>query len=414
MGNVHNWAGNIVFGTDVLHRPASVPQLQEIVSRSRQVRALGAGHSFNRIADTAGALISVADLPADIIVDTASATAEVPAGASYAHVSQALETQGWALPNLASLPHISVAGACCTSTHGSGARLGCLATHAVGVEFVRADGELVRVGRGDPAFPGSVLTLGALGIMTRLRLAVVPSFAVRQTVWADLPLASATEHFAAIMASAYSVSMFRSWSRPGLIDAVWLKSLADDRVTDGRAWGARSATVAMHPVPGQDPAPMTAQLGDAGPWHLRLPHFRPEFVPSVGSEQQSEYFLPREQGPEALAALARLDLTRSLYVCEVRTVAADELWLSPCQERPSVAFHFTWINDDEAVAAGVVAVETALGHLDARPHWAKVFRMPPGRLRSGYPDLPRFRDLAERHDPDRKFGNPFLARYVYS
>ena len=413
-GNLRNWAGNVVFSTGVLHRPTSIPELQEIVARSRRVRALGAGHSFNRVADTAGALISVADLPADISIDAASATAEVPAGASYADVSRVLEARGWALPNLASLPHISIAGACCTGTHGSGVHLGCLASHAVAVEFVRADGELVRVGRGDPAFPGSVLTLGALGIMTRLRLAVVPSFAIKQTVWVDLPLASAAEHFDAIMASAYSVSMFRDWTRPGLIDAVWLKSLSDDPAADLSTWGARPATTALHPIPGQDPAPATEQFGNAGPWHLRLPHFSPEFAPSVGNEQQSEYFIPREYGPEALAALARLDLARSLYVCEVRTVAADGLWLSPCRDRPSVAIHFTWINDDEAVAASVAAVETALGHLDVRPHWAKVFRMPPERLQPHYPDLPRFRDLADRHDPGRKFGNPFLARYIDS
>ena len=413
-GNLRNWAGNVVFSTGVLHRPTSIPELQEIVARSRRVRALGAGHSFNRVADTAGALISVADLPADISIDAASATAEVPAGGSYADVSRVLEARGWALPNLASLPHISIAGACCTGTHGSGVHLGCLASHAVAVEFVRADGELVRVGRGDPAFPGSVLTLGALGIMTRLRLAVVPSFAIKQTVWVDLPLASAAEHFDAIMASAYSVSMFRDWTRPGLIDAVWLKSLSDDPAADLSTWGARPATTALHPIPGQDPAPATEQFGNAGPWHLRLPHFRPEFAPSVGNEQQSEYFILREYGPEALAALARLDLARSLYVCEIRTVAADGLWLSPCRDRPSVAIHFTWINDDEAVAASVAAVETALGHLDVRPHWAKVFRMPPEQLQPHYPDLPRFRDLADRHDPGRKFGNPFLARYIDS
>jgi xylitol oxidase len=413
MGNLRNWAGNVVFSTGVLHQPASVPELQEIVSGSRQVRALGSGHSFNRVADTAGALILVAGLPQDITIDTASATAEVPAGASYAQVSQALEAHGWALPNLASLLRISIAGACCTGTHGSGDQLACLASHAVGVEFVRADGELVRVGRSDPAFPGSVLTLGALGIMTRLRLAVIPSFTVRQTVWVDLPLASAAEHFDAIMAAAYSVSMFRDWSRPGLIDALWLKSLPDDPPADAGAWGARPATMALHPIPGQDPAPATPQLGNAGPWHLRLPHFRPEFAPSVGNEQQSEYFVPREYGPAALLALARLDLARSLYVCEVRTVAPDELWLSPYRERPTVAIHFTWINDDEAVAAGVAAVEAALEHLDARPHWAKVFRMPPERLQPHYPDLLGFRALAERHDPDRKFGNPFLARYIY-
>ena len=213
-------------------------------------------------------------------------------------------------------------------------------------------------------------------------------------MWVDLPLAAAAEHFDAIMTSAYSVSMFRDWTRPGLINAVWLKSRSDEPAADLGAWGARPATAKLHPIPGQDPAPATEQFGIPGPWHLRLPHFSPEFAPSVGNEQQSEYFIPREHGPEALAALARLDLARSLYVCEVRTVAADGLWLSPCRDRPTTAIHFTWINDDEAVSASVAAVEAALGHLDVRPHWAKVFRMPPEQVRPHYPDLPRFRDLA--------------------
>jgi len=404
---LRNWAGNIAFSTDRLHAPASLDELQQLVADSSSIRALGTGHSFNRIADTRGDLVTVRDLAGEIVVGTD--TVSVPAGARYGEVAGVLQAAGFALGNLGSLPHISVAGACATGTHGSGAGNKCLAASVRAVEFVRADGELVSVAAGDPAFGGSVLALGALGIVTRLELVIEKSFDVRQDVWLDAPLDAVAEQFDEIMAAGYSVSLFIDPVGPDLVAKIWVKTRGPDAV-DGIRWGARAATQAQHPTTGQDPSAATEQFGVAGPWHERLPHFRLGFTPSSGDEQQSEFLIPREHGAAALLAVRRLDLSDALQVSEVRTIAADDLWLSPCQGRDTVGLHFTWFDDDEKVHAAVAAVERALAPFDPRPHWGKVFLIDPV---DHYPKLPEFRALAGRHDPNRKFGNDFLDRYVY-
>lgn len=405
---LRNWAGNVTFSAERLHTPTTLEQLQELVATSSRIRALGTGHSFNRIADTTGDLVSVRELAGDIRINGDAGTVSVPAGASYGEVAVALQQQGWALANLGSLPHISVAGACATGTHGSGVQNQCLAAAVRSVEFVRADGELVRVAADDPSFGGSVLSLGALGIVARLELAIEPSYQLRQDVWLNAPLAVVIERFDEIMASGYSVSLFTDLRGPA-IDKIWIKSRDADRV-DGRRWGAEPARVPQHPVTGQDPNAVTEQFGVVGSWHERLPHFRLEFTPSTGAEQQSEYLLPAEHAGAALAAIHRLALPPVLQVAEVRTVAADQLWLSPCHGRATVGLHFTWLDDTPAVLAAVAVLEAALAPLHARPHWGKVFLAEPT---GHYPRLGDFRQLAAGHDPDRKFGNAFLEQHVY-
>jgi xylitol oxidase len=410
---VRNWAGNVTFNAPRLHRPSSIDELQHLVATTPRIKTLGTGHSFNRIADTTGDLVTVAGITGEVVLDEPAMTVDVRAGATYGELGTQIAASGWALHNLGSLPHISVAGACATGTHGSGDANACLATAAVAVEFVRGDGELVRVPREDPAFPGSVLTLGALGVMTRLTLAVEPTYEVRQDVWLDAPLATVVDRLAEIMSAGYSVSMFTDWSRPDGIDKIWVKSRTAGEPADGREWGARPAEAPQHPVTGEDPSAATMQLGSAGSWHERLPHFRAEFTPSVGHEQQSEYLLPREHGPAALLALRGIDLRPALAVCEVRTIAADGLWLSPCHDRDTIAFHFTWVDDDELVHRAVTAIERALAPFGARPHWAKVFGMDPADVAAHYPKLAMVRELAALHDPDRRFGNAFLDRFLY-
>jgi xylitol oxidase len=412
-----NWAGNVTFGAEHFRRPASLPQLQRLVARSTRVRALGTGHSFNRLADTPGDLVCVAGLPRLIEVDAADDTVTVSAGLTYGEVAVALHQAGRALPNLASLPHISVAGACATGTHGSGDGNGVLATAVSAAEMVTADGDLVTMGRGTNAgwFPGTVVALGALGIVTRMTLDTVPAFDLRQYVYEDLPAGQVTEHFDEIFSSAYSVSLFTDW-RGSRIRQAWLKRRADARGAGapGPRWmGGRAADGPRHPVPGLSSAACTEQLGGSGPWHERLPHFRPEFTPSAGDELQSEYLLPRAQAADALNALQQVAgrLAPVVRTSEIRTIAADELWLSPCYQRDSVGFHFTWVRDWPAVAPAVALVEERLEPLGARPHWGKVFGTPPETVRGLYPRWDDFRRLMHRYDPGGKFRNDLLDRY---
>lgn len=405
---VRNWAGNVTFAARELLRPRTVGELQELVAATPRIRALGTGHSFNRIADTDGTLVTVAGLDVETVIDERHRTVEVGAGTRFAELAADLHAAGWALPNLGSLPHISLAGACATGTHGSGDTNRCLAAGAVGVEFVRGDGELVRLDRDDPDFGGCVLALGALGVVTRLVLEIEPAFQMRQDVWLDTPLHAVLDRFEQIMAAGYSVSLFSDWTRGEVVDSIWVKQRVGAPVADGRSWGGRPADRDVHPIRGADPAPATAQLGVAGAWHARLPHFRAGFVPSAGHEQQSEYLLAREHGPAAIAAVRELPIGPAVQVCEIRTVAADQLWLSPCHGRDTVGVHLTWVDDDALVQPAVAAVEAALARYSPRPHWGKVYGLPAGEIAPHYPRLADFAGLVARYDPAGRFGNAFL------
>jgi alditol oxidase len=409
-----NWARNVTFSAAHVHRPASVEELAEIVAGSRRLRALGTGHSFSTIADTTGDLISVVNLPKSVAVDPERATATVNAGMAYGEVARQLHAEGWALPNLGSLPQISVAGACATGTHGSGRRLGCLASSVSGLDLVRADGELATLGRDDTDFSGAVVALGSLGVVTAVTLDVVPTFDVRQVVYNGLTRADVAERFDEAMDSAYSVSIFTDWRTEAT--RVWRK----ERVGLGGGdldpeWlGATAAAVADNPVPGVDAANATEQLGVAGPWHERLPHFRLNFTPSNGDELQSEYLVAREHGAAAFEALDRVreKIAPALQISEIRSIAADDLWLSMAQGQDSVAFHFTWFDDTVAATAAVVAVERALEPFAPRPHWGKLFTIEPAVVRERYVRLPDFQRLRGRLDPANKLGNEFVDRYL--
>jgi alditol oxidase len=410
-----NWAGNITFGAARTLHPSTVEELRRVVAGSTSARVLGTGHSFNRIADTAGDLLSLDGLPQTVQIDAERRAVTVSAAIRYGDLAARLDQAGYALHNMASLPHISVAGACATGTHGSGNGNGGLATAVSAVEMVTADGELVTVSRdGDgEEFPGMVVALGALGAVTSMTLDIEPTFTVRQWVYEDLPRSQLDAHFAEIFASAYSVSVFTDW-RPPYACRVWVKQ----RAGAGGSWtaqpqwlDARLAETPLHPVPGMPAAYTTQQLGVPGPWHERLPHFRAEYTPSSGDELQSEYLVPRELAVQALAALDPIadQIAPVLRISEIRTVAADDLWLSPCYQRDTAGFHFTWRQDIEAVIPVLAAIEERLAPFGARPHWGKVFVTKPSSL---YPRLPDFLNLMARYDPGGTFRNEFIDDYL--
>jgi alditol oxidase len=419
-GQLTNWAGNVTFSAQRLHRPAALCELQRVVAGNSRVRALGTAHSFNRIADCPGDLISVAGLPKVIEIDAGRATATVSAGLRYGEVAGRLNEAGWALRNLGSLPHISIAGACATGTHGSGDANGNLGTAVAALDMVTAAGDAVTLSRerdGD-AFAGAVVALGSLGIVTSLTLDLVPAFGIRQYVYEGLPPGQLDEHLAEIFASGYSVSLFTDWRGPRIRQA-WLKCL-DAGPGSGQPvpppWldGAAPADGPRHPVPGMSAAACTEQLGVPGPWHLRLPHFRLDFTPSSGDELQSEYLVPRDRAIEALRAIGRIRgrIAPVLQISEIRTVAADDLWLSPSYRRHSAAIHFTWIKDPDAVAPVLAAIEDRLAPLGARPHWGKLFSVSPAVVRGLYERLPDFQRLRQRFDPEGKFRNEMTDSYV--
>ena len=411
-----NWARNVVFGSSELRTPSSVGELQDVVRGSDRVRALGSGHSFNRIADTTGILIATSGLPPVIEIAPDRSAVRVAGGVRYGDLAQQLQAAGCALRNLGSLPHIAVAGACATGTHGSGDANQSLAGSVIAMEMVTADGGLARLERGSPEFAGAVVALGGLGIVTTVELATVPAYEVRQFVYEDIPAAAVAEHFEEIFASGYSVSVFTGW-RPGAGVQIWQKQRAEVPGTAGSGqpvWlGGRLADGPRHPVPGMPTANATEQLGVPGPWHERLPHFRLAFTPSAGEELQSEYLLPRAEAGPAIEALTRIGdrIAPILQIAEIRTIAADGLWMSMASGRDTVAFHFTWIQDDAAVMPVLPAIEEALAPFAARPHWGKVFSTPLDAITRMYPHWHDFLALLRRYDPDGKFRNEFMDRY---
>ena len=408
-----NWAGNYTYSAERLHRPSTLEQVREIVASAPRVRVLGSRHSFSDIADSTD-LVSLAGLPADVVVERAAGTVSFGAGMTYGDLAGVLSHEGLALHNMASLPHISVAGAVATATHGSGDASGNLATAVAGLEIVTSGGELVTASRGDADFDGLVVGLGALGAVTRLTLDAEPAYDVRQRVFEGLTWDALYGHFDEITASGDSVSVFTGWRQ--IVDQVWVKS----RVTDapeqvrGDLFGARAATVDRHPIIGLDPVNCTPQLGRPGLWSDRMSHFRLGFTPSSGEELQSEFLVPREHAVAAIQAIQALEdrIRPVLQVCEIRTVAADRLWMSPQYARDTIGIHFTWMPKPDEVARVLADVEAALAAFQARPHWGKVFLADAVTLAALYERLPDFIGLIERLDPRGAFCNPWLQARV--
>jgi xylitol oxidase len=398
-----NWAGNYAYRAGRLHRPTTLDEVRRIVAGAPRIRILGSRHSFHGIADSTE-LLTLDALPADVNVDRATDTVSLAGSVRYGKLAELLDAEGLALANLASLPQISVAGAVATATHGSGDANGNLATAVAALQLVTSSGEVVEARRGDPDFDGLVVGLGALGAVTRIALDVEPAYEVRQHVLEGLDWDALFEHFDAITSSGYSVSVFTRWGET--TDQVWVKTR--DAPCD-ELFGARAATIERHPIIGLDPVNCTRQLGVPGPWWDRLPHFRMGFTPSAGDELQSEYVVARRDAVAAIEAVRALAgvVRPILQVSEIRTIAADRLWMSPQYGQDSVAVHFTWKPDEQAVGRVLEDLEAALAPVAARPHWGKLFLTAPRCERLG-----DFIRLAARLDPRGAFRNEWQDRHV--
>jgi len=415
-----NWAGNLEYSTERLYAAKSREQVQDFVKKQSKLKVLGTRHCFNSIADSTDVFLSLKPLDEIVSFDPQGRTVTVGAGITYGQLSPLLHEKGFALHNLASLPHISVAGACSTATHGSGEKNGNLATAVSALEFVTASGDVVKLSRQQDAnfFQGAVVGLGALGVVTKITLDIQPTYQMRQYVYENLPFSAMKDHFDAIQASAYSVSLFTDWQNQR-VSEVWLKT----RLERGRAFeptreffGAKLATKNLHPIAELSAENCTEQMGVPGPWYERLPHFRMGFTPSAGKELQSEYFVPRQQAVEAILAIERLrdQITPHLLITEIRAIAADDLWMSPCYQQPCVTIHFTWKQDWPAVRKLLLVIEKELSPFQARPHWGKLFTMSPQLLHSRYKKLPQFIALTKKFDPNGKFRNAFLEANIFA
>ncbi len=417
-----NWAGNLTYHTDNLLTPKTAAEAQQMVKATPKLRALGSRHCFNAIADSTAAQISLAALES-MVIDPAAKTVTVGAGVRYGILAPFIDEEGYALHNLASLPHITAVGACATATHGSGVKNGNLSTAVSGMEIITADGQVVQLSRAKDGdnFKEAVVHLGSLGVVSKITLDVQPTYLVRQVVYENLNIDQLEHNLDTIMGSGYSVSFFTDWQHHRM-SQVWIKTKAV--IPDGHAtlfeiepefYGATAATEKMHPITGHDATPCTEQMGIPGPWYERLPHFRMNFTPSSGAEIQTEYFVPRSRGYEAILAVEQLKdkITPHLFITEIRCIAADDLLMSPAWHQDSMAIHFTWKPESDEVHKVLPLIEEKLAPFNARPHWGKVFTMPPSRLAQVYSNIPKFQALVKQYDPKGKFRNQFIDTNIF-
>lgn len=413
-----NWAGNLTYSTDKVHYPKTVEEVQQLVKKLSKLKALGTRHCFNTIADSKNELVSTRDLNKVISLDKKAHTVTVEGGIKYGELAPYLHTEGFALHNLASLPHISVGGSITTATHGSGIKNGNLASAVTALEIVIADGSIVHLSKAVDAkkLNAAVVGLGALGIITKVTLQIEPTYMVSQRVFLKLPMEQVRQHFEQIMSAGYSVSLFTDWQSDH-ISEVWIKSRigVDKDQSQPEFYGAKAATKNLHPIFAHPAESCTEQMGVPGPWYERLPHFKMGFTPSSGKELQSEYFVPLKHAVEAMEAVSKLgkQIGPHLFITEIRTIAADNLWMSPCHNQTSVTIHFTWKPETEAVLKLLPLIEKALSPYNARPHWGKVFTLAPKVLALRYEKLAGFKKLVAGYDPHGKFSNEFLEHNIY-
>ena len=412
----HNWAGNLVYRAAAVEHPSSIDEAREIILRGGALRVLGTRHCFNDIADTDGTLVAFDRMPQEIEVSQAGDAVRVSGGVRYGDLAPVLEEQGLALANLASLPHISIAGAVATGTHGSGDATGSLSAAVSALTILTAAGEIHSLRRGEPGFDGAVVSLGALGAVLDVTLDVEPTYQVAQYVYEGPSWDAILADLSAVTGAGTSVSIFSRWQDSDSADQIWVKQRQPDGRADTRSalaaqLGAMAADGPRHPIIGVDPVATSDQGGLVGPWFQRLPHFRLDFTPSAGAELQSEYLVPRADAVAAIEAVRSLAarIAPLLLVNEIRTVRADELWLSSSYGTDAVALHFTWRPDEAGVRAILPAIEAALPD-SARPHWGKVFTLPGSEVRARYPRFEDFATLCAEFDPERRFVNAYLQR----
>lgn len=413
-----NWAGNLTYSTSNVFYPKDVEEVQSIVKQHDKIKAIGTRHCFNTIADSKDNLLSAKELNKVVSLDSNAKTVTIEGGMNYGQLCPYLDQHGFALHNLASLPHISVSGACTTATHGSGVKNGNLATAVVGLEIVNANGEIVHLSKEKDGeqFNAAVVGLGAFGVITKVTLALQPTFKMKQYVFENLPLKQLKENFDKIVSAGYSVSLFTDWQNDS-INEVWVKAVQNDNSAAGAEfYGAKAATKNMHPIAALSAENCTEQMGVPGTWYERMPHFKMGFTPSSGKELQAEYFVPYKHAVDAILAIQRMGkvIGPHLFISEIRTIKKDNLWMSPVRNEDCVTIHFTWKQEWKEVIALLPVIEKELAPYRVRPHWGKIFTMPATALATHYEKLSDFKKLVAQYDPKGKFRNAFLDRNIFS
>lgn len=381
-----SWSGGLRATPTAVAAPRSEDELAEVVRRvaddGRTVRPVGAGHSFSPLVPTDGVIVSLEHLSGVLAVDAAAGVAEVAAGTRIADLGAPLLAAGVALPNQGDIDRQAIAGACGTGTHGTGPTLPCLSAGVVGARVVLASGEVVDcdAGHHPELFGATRLSLGATGVVARLRLRVRPAYRLHERTWTEDPadtLAALDERIAA-------TRHYEFFWVPGR-DRCLSKSLDE---TDA------------------EPDPMPERRRE------RIDHSHRVF-PSVRDDrfEEMEYAVPAEAGPDCFAAIRALYRERHPDVAwpvEYRTLAADDVWLSPAYGRPTVTIsvHQGAGLPHDALFADCEAV---FRDHDGRPHWGKRQSLPPDELAALHPRWSDWWAARRAADPTGAFLNPMIS-----
>lgn len=383
-----NWAGNVTAPTAELARPHDEEELRAVLAAAaasgRRVRTAGRGHSFSYLVHTEDLIIDLGALCGVHEVDAASRTAWVGAGSPIYTLGAALWAHGLSLPNQGDIDTQSIGGAVATGTHGTGVTLGCLSRGVDAVRLVLADGTSLQCDADhEPELFGAArVSLGALGVITALRLRLDEAYHLHERTWmadtdaclADLDaLIAATRHF----------------------EFFWMPQ------TD------RCFCKALHPHPGP-PDPRPDQPFERVDRAYKV-------FPSVRSNRfvEMEFAVPAEQGPACFAELRALMLTRHrdiVWPLEYRTLAADDTWIGPASGRPTVTLS---VHQDAALEHRpfFADAEAVFRNHGGRPHWGKLHSFGGAELAAAYPRWDEFWSVADEVDPDRRFRNHYLAAW---
>jgi len=409
-----NWSRTHCFGATELRRPTSIGELQQsivaAVASGQGVRTIGSRHSFTDIADS-DVVVDLGALPEQFAVSPDRTSVTVSGAMTYARLASLLEPHQLAIANMASLPHLSIAGAISTATHGSGTTNGNLATAVLSLKIMTSAGELRHVQRSDTQFSAAVVALGAMGAIVAIELAVEPAFDVEQAVHNRLSWSRLHPSLDEVFDAAYSVSVFTDWRDHVQL---WTKRRVDQATLDhATLHDGVQASQPEHPVPGADASSCTNQQ-EPGLWSHRLPHFRSDEVPSVGAEVQSEFFVERALMGQAIERLRSIGdaLEPVIMVSEIRTIGADNIWLSPQYQRDCAAFHFTWHHDVVAAHAAADLVTDTLAPLRPIPHWGKVFDPRRFDFDQLYPNLRSALACFQEWDPTSTFTNAWMRNTI--
>lgn len=397
------------------------------VARGLGVKAVGAGHSFSGIAVAPGVLLDLSDLTGLVSVDRERSRARLLAGTRLQRIPALLAPYGLAMTNLGDIDRQSVSGAVSTGTHGTGSRFGGLATQVVAATLVTADGELLTVDEGENAdlLPAVALGLGALGILVDVTLQCVPAFALAaveqpepldDVAAAVVERAAAVDHFEFYWFPHTDLALTKTNMRmPGdgaLSPLTPVSRFVDDVLIGG---GVHQAVCSVgRAVPAAVPGINRLSARVWGDRTFSDASHR-VFATARGVRfRELEYAVPLDRLPEAFAAVRSLveeSGWRIEFPIEVRTAAADDLWLSTAHGRASgyIAVHRYVRTDPTEYFA---AVEEVLAPFGGRPHWGKMHTLDAARLRTLYPRFDDFVALRDRLDPHRTFGNRYLSRVL--